>query len=193
MIIGVDLDDVLADFFSVYLMFYNEKYETNFRKEDFVRWDFPGICGITFEESIARLSEFVKTGSNKNIIPIPNAQEMIARLAQQHTLHIITSRPLDIVEETAQWVERHFSKLFCDIHFCSMDGGMVHFRSKSSVCQEIGAKLLIDDHPENAQSCAEDGIQVYLFDQPWNQEVKTSTKVVRMFSWEDKIIEDLCY
>ena len=192
MIIGVDLDEVLADFFPVYLDFHNRKYDTNFCKEDFVRWDFPGIFGVTKEESVKRLIEFDESNCRKDILPLSGAQEMTVRLAKKHVLHIITSRPLEIAEATIQWIEKHFPKVFSKAHFCSMNGGLVHFRSKSSVCQLIGATMLIDDHPNNAISCSEDGIQVCLFDQPWNRHIESSSNIVRMFSWQDEVIQLLC-
>ena len=192
MIIGIDLDEVLGEFFPAYLMFYNKKYAANLCKEDFIRWDFLGICQISKEESIVRLSEFAKSGGLEKILPRPGAQAMVARLEKNHELHVITSRPLDVSCQTIQWVGKHFPWLFRDIHFCSKNGGAIHFRSKSSVCQAIGATLLLDDHPDHADTCVADNIPVYLFDQPWNWHVKPHDDITRIFSWQDKAIEILC-
>lgn len=88
-------------------------------------------------------------------------------------------------------------------------------RSKTDMCKEIGAKLLIDDSLKYARGCAHDGIKVLLFDHKgdysWNKpsnyeraqqmlkmnnvtDIQTSPEhddsgIQRVTSWKD--IEDL--
>jgi uncharacterized HAD superfamily protein len=37
--IGIDLDEVLAEFVLQINLYYNEKYNTNFKREDFLSYD----------------------------------------------------------------------------------------------------------------------------------------------------------
>ena len=107
MIIGIDLDDVLADFFPIFLAFCNEEYNEQFCMEDFVHYQFAEIMGITREESLARLTRFDNSEAKKNILPMLGAQKTITRLLQRHELHIVTARPVEIAVGTREWIEQH--------------------------------------------------------------------------------------
>ena len=196
MIIGVDLDDVLMDTFPAFLAFCNQRYNEQFRVEQFVSFRYYGVWGLTKEQGRARFIEFDSSESKKSIPPMPGAKEMIARLAQVHELHIITARPQEIAEGTHQWIEQHFPEVFTDVHFCSKNGGADYHRPKPLVCKELGAMLHIEDHPETAEQCAKEGIHVYLFDQPWNRHEFQETPLLaggifRFKGWKDEILRTL--
>jgi uncharacterized HAD superfamily protein len=62
-------------------------------------------------------------------------------------------------------------------------------RLKSAMCKELGIQVMIDDHMSVAKDCAEAGIRVLLFDQPWNQgELPMGAE--RVHSW-DEIVKKL--
>ena len=192
MIIGVDLDEVLAEFFPNFLVFFNKKYKKDLLKENFTRWDFPGILGITREEAFTTFDQFGESELTRNLQPMPGSKQAIGKLAEKHTLHVITHRPIEIAQQTEDWIKTHFQGRFSGIHFCSKDGGRTNFRAKSLVCKEIGAELLIDDHPDNARLCSKENIQIYLFDQPWNRKnVEPHAQITRIFSWHDIAIRRL--
>ena len=193
MIIACDFDDTLVDTFPTMVAFYNQKYGESFSKEDFIRCDFPGIWDITLEEFAIRFDEFDRSDAKQNIAPMAGAQQIVARLVEQHTLHIVTGRPIEVADSTWQLAQRHFPGAFSDIHFCSRNGGRTMIRSKSAVCKQIRASILLEDHPHTAHKCATDGIHVYLFDQPWNQQEfpLLAGTIIKVASWQDKILETL--
>lgn len=191
MVIGVDLDDVLAEFSVEFIKFCNLKYGTLFAKKDFTNSEFHEMWGVTKEKLIERIREFDSNGYQNYIKPLPGAKEAITKLSQVHELHIITNRSIEFSENTEKWVNTHFPLAFSEIHFCSR--GAVHLRSKNAVCKSIGANIIFEDHPVNVKKCAEDGIHVYLFDQPWNKEEFPlhPGAILRVGSWQDEILETL--
>ena len=190
-IIGVDIDDVLADFSSAFIAFCGEHYGKCVKKEDFTHVDFWRGWGVSREKLVSWLGAFNESYAEERMLPLPGSQEVICQMAECHELHVITSRPLEIAQGTVRWIERHFGKSFLDVHFCTTKGGLVSTRSKKTVCEMLGAKILLDDHPQNADECSSNGIQVYLFDQPWNRHIEQGPQIVRVFSWEDEAIQNL--
>ncbi|HUC01922.1 MAG TPA: hypothetical protein VMA75_03380 [Candidatus Paceibacterota bacterium] len=57
------------------------------------------------------------------------------------------------------------------------------------VVADSGATIMIEDHMTNATVCAEAGIKVFLFDQPWNQG-ELPPGIERVHSW-DEIVKKL--
>lgn len=194
MIIGVDLDDVLVDSSWLFIDFCNGFYGTKFRKEEVIHEAFYKMWDISQQELLVRFYEYLQTDRQSDLVPMQGAQETVAILAGGHVLHLITNRAVEVKQETIQWVERHFPGAFSDFHFCSKKGKAVALRSKSSVCKTIGVKFMLEDHPDNVYGCAEDGIHVCLFDQPWNRREFPlfAGVIIRVLSWEDKkILETL--
>lgn len=95
-------------------------------------------------------------------------------MGHQHELCIVTSRQHVIRDVTMEWLDRHFGlHLFSGVHFgnhFSMTGAS---RSKSEICMDIGAHVLVDDNPSYAFDCASHGVHVLLFNwdlrYPWSQ------------------------
>src|SRR3989344_9599289 len=103
MIIGIDIDDTLADFVTPFTEFHNEAYGTFLKKEDFVTYATWQIVGGTHEDDIRKMAEFDKTQYLKNMKPTDGALAAIDALSQTHELFIITSRPESLVRETHVW------------------------------------------------------------------------------------------
>lgn len=191
--ICVDFDDVLANFSAAFLAFSRTMYGSWLEEEQLTNPDFVAAWKIPREELMRRIVHFNTTRSKQDMLPLPGAQAMIARIAQKHSLHIVTNRPVEIAATTMEWVEQHFPGMFSDAHFCSRGKESRTFRSKSSVCKTIGASILLEDHPHNIISCAGDGIHIYLMDQPWNRQEfpLLPGAIIRVSSWQDEILETL--
>lgn len=57
--VGVDLDEVLADFLPSLMDYHNENYGTDFKKEDFHSYQFWHVWGGTREEAIQKYMAFL--------------------------------------------------------------------------------------------------------------------------------------
>ncbi|OGZ69609.1 MAG: hypothetical protein A3F47_02435 [Candidatus Staskawiczbacteria bacterium RIFCSPHIGHO2_12_FULL_38_11] len=193
MIIGVDFDDVLVNSSETFAAFWNAVHGTSFKKEHFTHHEFHRNWGATPEDVAKMWMRFSKAESHKFTPAAAGAKSMVARLAQFHKLHVVTNRPLETDKETYQLIDVHFPGIFSDIHFCTKNGGTTRAQLKSDVCRKIGSGIMLEDHPHGAQQCAADGIHIYLFDQPWNQGAfpLLPGTIVRVSSWQDKILETL--
>ncbi len=193
MIIGIDFDDVVADSYSTYLTFYNRKHKTSFTKAQLVTGDFARILNIDPDEWLQKVHHFIEHDFLEMVRPMDYVQKTLARLSQRNQLHTVTSRSQRFADVTMRWKALHgISDYFVDAHFCGNEAGNANHREKNDVCKDIGATILLDDHPRNAFRCAADNIQVFVFDQPWNRHVPEGAKIVRINSWQDQKILSLC-
>ncbi len=183
--IGIDLDEVLADFMTALIKFHNDKYDTAFERHQFHSYRVFEIWGGTQEEADGEISEFYNTEYFEGIQPIPNAIESIDSLSKSHELSIITSRQNDISEKTLDWVNRHFKNKFTGVYFTNQHSHNGISISKSSVCNKIGANLMIEDYLDYATECALAGKEVLLLDCPWNKTQALPNKINRVYSWKE--------
>ena len=56
--IGIDIDEVIVEFLEGFLKFYNEKYNGNFKREDFGSYIFEETLGGSFQEAVDNVTEF---------------------------------------------------------------------------------------------------------------------------------------
>lgn len=150
------------------------------------------IWNCSRDEANTRVHEFFETPYFKSgIQPIPGAQTSLQKLSTFCSLSVVTSRQNVIKDHTLEWIEKHFSGLFQEIHFgnhFALDGMS---RPKSEICRSINATVLIDDNPRYAIECAEAGIRVLLFDYensyPWSKTNSADEHplVIKVKNWEE--------
>ncbi|KAF5327119.1 hypothetical protein D9619_004722 [Psilocybe cf. subviscida] len=171
-VIAVDLDDVLR---------HNEKYNTKITLDNFYYyyyWKNP-YWG-TPQETFQKVTEFYKTDSIYQTQPLPDAKAGLEELKKLgYRLIIVTARKEDEQDQSWEWVQKYFPGIFesivCtgqfkDAHKTGHE--IVTKLSKAQVCDDLGAKLLIDDSAENALQCstASPAVPVLLFgDYQWNK------------------------
>jgi uncharacterized HAD superfamily protein len=185
-IIAVDIDEVLADFFSYFVYFHNLMYKTKVSKKDMKKYYLNEVFEVDRAEMHIRYMEFKSLHLLEQLNPVKGAVDGLKKLIEMgFDLHLVTARPQIIEEETRKWLSVHFKDIYLPIHFTHPGTGNSHHLKKSEICKEIGAEILIDDHMENALDCAENGIKVFLMDAPWNQTEDLPPNVVRVKSWKD--------
>ena len=184
--IGIDMDAVVADMMTPLIDFCNIKYNTKTKLSDHNTYAIETIWNCTEEEAIERCFEFFRSDSMNLIKPIKGAIEGVELLSNSHELHIITSRPDFINENTNKWIEKHFPNKFKTINQTnqfSKKGSLK--RKKSDICKELGVDLMIEDHLEYALDCASLNIKILLMDMPWNQTNILPKNIVRVYSWNE--------
>lgn len=186
-VIAVDFDDVLMNFNAGFLASHNNLYNTVLTYENLIDYDnWERIYGCDKETMVKRAIDFYHSPEHMMVSPIEGAVEAISRLSKSHSLQIVTSRPGSVRERTLAWLDMHFPKLFHDFHFTNIYAGDTGAqpKTKSEVCQEIGAVVLIDDALRHATEVAKSGIPALLPDRPWNR-THTPTGVTRVKTWDD--------
>jgi uncharacterized HAD superfamily protein len=183
--IGLDFDDVVADSMQAIIDLHNREYGTSFKKEDAStlpladreKW------GGTKEEWSAKMDDFLSTDHLADLNPVAGVIPAIEELKKHHELYIVTGREDTVATE--QWIVMHFPETFKGVHYANhlSSDPSTHIK-KSVICKEHGIELYIEDVVANAKDCAEAGIKVFLFDQPWNQGA-LPPNVERVKSWEE--------
>ena len=185
MIIGVDLDEVLAGFVDPLLDFYNKRYGTNLKKSDARTYDLWRTFGITKEETKIVVDDFYDSDEFRTLSPIEGSQDCVETLVQRYGLCVITSRPSRLEEETRRWIDRYFPGMFLGVYLSNHSSSDDQTRSKAVICGELHVDLMIEDHLAYAQDVAKSGRRVLLLDCPWNQTDNLPSNVERVMNWQE--------
>ncbi len=184
MIIACDMDDVLVDFWPTLLAFYNERHKTDFCKDHFLSYSAWETWGGTREEAIEECYEFYKTDAFKMITPVNGAVTAVNHLVDAHELSVVTGRPHETADTTRESLDIHFFGRFNSVYHTNAFSRINAPSSKADVCAEIGATVIIEDYLGHAIECANAGMRVLLFDQPWNRgQIVCGGLIERVYSW----------
>lgn len=180
--IAIDIDGVLADLMPTLNTFYNQRFGTSFRVEDYRYHDLEKTWGCSREDAVRIVEEFFQCSEFLGIRPIPGAVEGVATSARNHELFSITSRPENIRDITEEFIRRNFGdnirKVIHTGHYTLSASRL----DKGSVCLSEGADLLIEDCLETALDATKhDGLSVFLLNQPWNKPNKTYLSIPNRF------------
>lgn len=136
------------------------------------------------------MEKFFDTHHFDQLPVMDGAYDSLKNLSEKYRLVIITSRQSSLKEKTEKYIEKHYPNIFDQVLLANHFGEGKKW-SKSELCEEIGAKLLIDDNVLYTKDCAEKGIQTILFGKyPWHvnlNELHEST--VHAHHWKD--VEEL--
>ena len=169
MVIGFDIDGVLADFITPFLGMVGQRAAcgvidpATVTDPNFVRHPF-----LT-KEIILECMELVSYDPQfwRALAPLPSPEQWLAldQLSRNHTLFFITHRwvrdTYDIHRVTCDWLNRH-----------GVSAPVVHFtqEKKSVLVKELSIELFIDDRHENCEDVATaTAAAVFMPHRPYNQ------------------------
>jgi 5'(3')-deoxyribonucleotidase len=177
--IGIDLDGTLVKFCSAAL---DEVSKRGFG--DFVEAD---IKTYKFEDSIP---EFTKKDWEdvyfKTLLGEPDFFERLEPYSTQDMIYarelcnivdvyIVSARSetpkglASTTQQTAAW---------CRLHNLPVAGVYIsNTHKKAEALKFLGCEFFLDDSPKTFVNCLENGINVWLYDQPWNQEIPTGKRL----------------
>ncbi len=185
--IGFDMDEVLANFQSGFIEFFNSTLGRKATFEDIFDYSYCKVFNITPEEADRLVAEFYATEEFMNILPPENALDVLSQLRDKHTLYVVTSRPEYIKDKTITWLDANFPKLFADIILTGQSfGGNTSKITKGDICKQYGISLFVEDAPVYAtQIVRTSNSKVLLLDKPWNRQQQCDDKLVRIYSLAD--------
>ena len=184
--IGIDIDEIIAEFLDQFLVFYHEKTGKLLSKNDFHSYNFEEILGGTKEEAIEIVREFYASEYFDNIKPVEKARDSIKNLINSHEIFLITSRHGVAKEKTTPWIKEYFGNIPIEIIYT--DDFSQAKRNKSQICKELGIGIIVEDHKDWALRCAKDEIITILFDKPWNKGLEHDN-IIRVNNWTDAVKE----
>lgn len=186
--IAVDIDDVLFPFVIGIAEHFNKLNGATLTPEDFISFKFEEVWGGTAEESVVIVDEFQSTDSIE-LLPVAGASQAFSRLRADFEIVLVTARNSLFEPQTTSWLQAHFPGLFDGLIFAGNDYDGRGFRTKGEICKEIGAVLLIDDHPKNILSATKVGIDGILFgEKAWtNMDSLSELSVRHCRNWEETV------
>jgi 5'(3')-deoxyribonucleotidase len=193
-VIAVDVDDVLAANAKGFVEFSNRRWGTSLKPEDYhEHW--AEMWGIEHQEMLKRREKIVEAKLFTSYDFLEDAKTVLTELSKSYKLVILTSRTVDISEDTVGWINNYFGDLFSDIHFAGIWEKLnrneaavedVIKVTKAEIGKQIGADYLIDDQPKHCIAAAEAGIKSLLFgNYGWNEGVKLVPNMVRVKNWQE--------
>lgn len=186
--VAIDIDDVLVDSVTPIFNHYNKKYGTTLTKKDYYSKDIKVLGVSEYAVAAKRLEKYLASAEYTTLPPLAEAVRAIHRLSEQYRFVAVTSRPAFIEHATRAWLKKHFDDLIEDVIFTHFVMAADHSNhpsvsSKVDVCQRIGAAYMIDDHLHHAVPAASVVEEVFLIDQPWNQQANLPKNVSRVKDW----------
>jgi uncharacterized HAD superfamily protein len=186
MLIGIDLDSVLADLMIPLNDFHNDRYGTRLVTEDYVDYNLARFWNCSRVEAMERVYDFYDSPLMDTIPLIPGSIEGINYLRQHHQLIVITSRPDSTETSTTKWINRYFPNTFSRVILSNQFSKyQVKAKTKGMIGKELGIEAMIDDHIEYIQDCDSYGIQSYLFKAPWNQDKEIPPHIIFLRGWHE--------
>lgn len=182
--IGVDLDDTVKDTLRCVNEFYEMETGIKLPLSRYTTYFWEDVWGCTRDEAIARWCRFVDSEDYYRTPPIEGAVDSLYSLSQKNNLAIITSRPEIHRERTEEWVRRNIQGIAFEFFYTNgFEGGK---KAKGEICLEKGISLIFEDDKNNSLECAKKGIEVIMFDKPYNQDLEHD-KIRRVSSWAEAL------
>jgi 5'(3')-deoxyribonucleotidase len=172
--IGLDIDGFLNEFQATFLGFHNRVYGTNYGLSDLVSYDSKpfGRESTTTDKHL----DFYESNDFKNMALTMFANTLVWKLSRERKVYAITSRPDFLKMETIRQLRPHFLNRFSNVIFTTKD------KKKSEVCKSLGIAYIGEDNPQYSVECANQGIEVFLYDRPWNRNLIDTPRITRIFS-----------
>ena len=184
--VAVDLDDVTVDFFAGVIHSMNIEFGASIEKELCVSWDDNPVK--LFDWKSYGYKSWWDWMSRRDWLwatfqAVPGAIGGINRLRQDgHYVEALTSKPEWAEPQVWRWLGR-WRPPFNQVTLVDLN------RTKDTKAMYSTSDILIDDKPQNIEEwvASETDRVGIIFDQPWNQKVRTQPDVFRARDWREVV------
>ena len=178
MIVGVDIDNVIADTEKEVRRVMFEDRGIKLARDDFRDYAPEKLDRFSKEDLDYILGRFRDGNIFLDVEAIDGARETLDRLMGRHRVVLVTSRPPLVEDFTRRWLKKN------EIPYHEL-----HFTPQSKL-NGIAYDLFIEDQDNFAREIADSGTYVLLYDAPWNRHF-THENCERVLSWDD--IRKFCF
>lgn len=184
--IAIDFDDVIFDLAGELLNLINKDLKTDFEKRQLLQYDWWEYLNMSQKRMFLYYEKMNSKRNFINLREIEGSISAIKKIGKKHELNILTSRSNEATKKAVAWLDHNLPGEFAKVLSTNMHHLNIGQFSKGDLCKVNKIDLIIDDHIGFAEECVEKGIEVFLFDQPWNKNYKHE-KMHRCLSWQDVI------
>jgi len=177
--IGVDIDDVMTTTSAVYLDRVEKMLNRKFNREDLTEYLFEDSLDLSLAEVERVWQVLLQDDIWENMPTLEGMQPTVERLQKKYPLFIVTSRPILLKEKTEKWLANmkiNYDKLI----FTDMTTKLKYITEEN-----ISLTHFIEDRWDFAWELAAGGIEVLLFDQPWNRKQAVCPGMRRVQNWQE--------
>ncbi len=185
--IGIDIDEVMAEFVKGYMDFVERTRGEKVDFENIFSYDLWKVLKISREKAFEIAEEFADSGEFDNIQLVEGCKKGVEKISQNNKIFFITARPLNLKKKTKFFLEQNLP----NTNFKLLFSGDIHPNNslkKHDICKMHGVKILIEDNGEQAVRYASKGIKIILLDKPWNKNY-VHENIFRAKDWEEIIIK----
>jgi uncharacterized HAD superfamily protein len=173
---AIDIDGVLADMISSFLPLMNRRFGRNLTARDITRYAFEEVAQVPAEEMNAFIRELGQQGLYRQLGLVAGAREALGALEHSAHLHLITSRPPEVAEDTRAWLAA-----------CAIPYHQLTFRRRpAKLLAEDRADVVVEDDRDAAAIAAKLAPRVFLLDYPYNRQgVALPEHCLRVSGWDE--------
>lgn len=173
---AIDIDGVLADLISSFLPLMNRRFDRNLAASDITRYAFEEVARVPVEEMNAFIKELGQQGLYRQLGIVAGARQALRDLEPSAHLHLITSRPPEVAEDTRAWLAAN-----------AIPYHQLTFRRRpTKLLTEDRADVVVEDDRDAAAVAARLAPRVFLLDYPYNRQgVALPDSCVRVAGWGD--------
>jgi len=183
--VAFDCDDVGFELNRPLAYWLMRQYGTNILYEDIYDFNLIQVFGIEYNELVKRIRLFCLHYWRQQL-PMRGAAVALRRLQQYIVPHMVTARCDTLRDCTMGMLDLHFRGMFKELHMTNGFGAKNpdRYRSKLTVCREIGTTVLVDDSLGHvADFAGRPEMTMLLPDHPWNQSKTLPFNVIRCGNW----------
>lgn len=134
-VVAVDVDEVLGSFVEAMCQFINTEYGTAWKPDDYHSYHFVDVWGGTLEDAAKKVAGFMSSSYFENLPSIAAARAILNKHKDAFKFIVVTSRNLDIADQTREWLDRHFPGCFDGVHFGNHYGKEGKKQTKGEICR----------------------------------------------------------
>ena len=170
-ILGVDIDNVLAQSDTCLRAMFRELYRITLAELQMTQYDYM-TYGVT-EEQLVQVFKLFNTEVCRTLKVVSGAKAALVRLARCYEIALVTSRNPESKASTEYWLRAK-----------GLPYDQLHFNDDKHALG-IPYHAFVEDRHEHAHRIAETGTTVYLLTRPWNAAPLAHPNVRRVHSWDE--------
>ena len=176
---GFDIDGVVLEFTKCFLETAQKKFGIlkDTKESDITRYEYYECLDVSCD-IVDDVLDYMAFVDNCSMEPVKGSVEVLTRLSKVSPLLFVTARPIKIMQQTRNSILSVLPGVDRDrINIVHCKG-----KDKHIVLSSLNVNFFVDDRTKNCRLLKENGINVYLFDRPWN---KTEEQFNHVKSWND--------